>query len=65
MAQTSLGTETAKETPWRAVFGRVTQQVTPGEARDPAAAPAWSPAAMGYMESSVFLPEGLTLCNTL
>lgn len=65
MAQTSLGTEMAKETPRRAVFGRVTQQVILGAARDPAAAPTGSPAAMGYMESSVLLPEGLTFCNTL
>lgn len=65
MVQTSLGTETAEETPRRAVFGRVTQQVTPRAARDPAATPAQSPAAMGCMESSVLLPEGLTFCNTL
>ena len=65
MAQTYLGTEMAQETPRRAVFGRVTQQSTPGAARGPAPTPAQTPAAMGCLESSVLLPERLTFCNTL
>lgn len=66
MAQTYLGTETAQEAPRRAVFGRATQQGTPGAARSPAPTPAQPPAAMGCLESPVLLLEHfVTHCKKL